>query len=252
MAFSPLRWCRQRVEAYNESLHISASIFSAVRRCPELSRDRAVLPAVLVGCCSENPLAARHSFAILAEQATANPATVSQVRVRAAGPVCFGWLAGRRIGSRWVRCLRPPPEIRFCRRCFDVRFWRPGYGVFGMGWPVLRVGAPGRRYVSERYHRGSSGHGDGSCLSRLPLEVRRAASCRDLAGMLRCPCRQRQDKFVAILHISTGDILENCEGHVRTGDPCRSVGYHPTLLAGCGSQSGRGGAEVDAMHGVPP
>lgn len=72
----------QRLEAFQESLQISSSIFSAVRRCPGLARDRAILPTVLQGCCSENSLAARHSFAVLAEQAAESPAIVSQVGSR--------------------------------------------------------------------------------------------------------------------------------------------------------------------------
>lgn len=60
---------------------MSAAIFSAIRRCPALARDQSILPAVLLGCCSENPLAARHAFAVLADQATQSPGVVSQVRV---------------------------------------------------------------------------------------------------------------------------------------------------------------------------
>lgn len=71
---------QQRVEAYQESLRISAAIFSAVRRCPILAKDPNILPTVLKGCCSENALAARHAFAILVDQATHAPDLVSQVR----------------------------------------------------------------------------------------------------------------------------------------------------------------------------
>lgn len=70
----------QRQEAFEESLLISAAIFSAIRRCPALARDESILPTVLLGCCSENPLAARHAFAVLADQATQSPDAVSQVR----------------------------------------------------------------------------------------------------------------------------------------------------------------------------
>ncbi|CAM9299340.1 unnamed protein product, partial [Hapterophycus canaliculatus] len=68
----------KRQEAFDESLLISASIFSSIRRCPALARDPSILPTVLLGCCSENPLAARHAFAILVEQATRSPGVVSQ------------------------------------------------------------------------------------------------------------------------------------------------------------------------------
>lgn len=72
----------QRQEAFEESLLVSSAIFSAIRRCPALARDESILPAVLLGCCSENPLAARHAFAVLADQAMQSPDMVSQVRVR--------------------------------------------------------------------------------------------------------------------------------------------------------------------------
>lgn len=76
----PLAACNsQRQEAFDESLLISAAIFSSIRRCPALARDPNILPAVLLGCCSENTLAARHAFAILVEQATHSPDVVSQV-----------------------------------------------------------------------------------------------------------------------------------------------------------------------------
>lgn len=60
---------------------MSSAIFSAIRRCPALARDESILPSVLLGCCSENPLAARHAFAVLADQAAQSPDMVSQVRV---------------------------------------------------------------------------------------------------------------------------------------------------------------------------
>lgn len=81
----PLVLALQRVEAFQESLQISASIFSAIRRCPALARDRTILPAVLLGCCSENPVAARHAFAVLADQAAHSPDVVSQVRAGGGG-----------------------------------------------------------------------------------------------------------------------------------------------------------------------
>lgn len=75
---------------------VSAAIFSAIRRCPALARDQSILPAVLLGCCSENPVAARHAFAVLADQATRSPSVVSQVRAE----VGYGW--GR--GGISIRC----------------------------------------------------------------------------------------------------------------------------------------------------
>eukprot|EP00752_Nemacystus_decipiens_P001833 g1768.t1 len=72
------RALRQRQEAFEESLLVSSAIFSAIRQCPALARDERILPAVLLGCCSENPLAARHAFAVLADQAAQSPDMVSQ------------------------------------------------------------------------------------------------------------------------------------------------------------------------------
>ncbi|CAM9528352.1 unnamed protein product, partial [Ectocarpus sp. 4 AP-2014] len=72
------RALRQRQEAFEESLQVSAAIFSAIRRCPALARDQSILPPVLLGCCSENHLAARHAFAILADLAMKSPDVVSQ------------------------------------------------------------------------------------------------------------------------------------------------------------------------------
>lgn len=89
----PPMYVLQRQEAFEESLQVSAAIFSAIRRCPALARDQRILPPVLLGCCSENHLAARHAFAILADLAMKSPDVVSQVR--AEEMFCgAGWLTG--------------------------------------------------------------------------------------------------------------------------------------------------------------